>query len=66
MVEGDFRLILAVRLHGIGRNAEFLAGDLADRPHLRFLRDLDIGFWVSVLLFSARHGVSPQQVYPGS
>src|SRR6516165_444665 len=57
VVEGDLRLVFAVRLQSIARDPEFLAGDLADRAHHCFQGDLDIGFWVSVLLFSARHGV---------
>jgi len=58
-VERDLRLVFAGGLHGIGRHAEFIARDRADRLHRGFPRYLDIGFRVSVLLFSARHGVSP-------
>src|SRR5258706_5675914 len=35
--------------------------NLSDRPHRRGLGDLDVGFWVFVLLVSARHGVSPRR-----
>jgi len=56
IVERDLRLVSAIGGDRLFRNAELFFGDVDNRPHRRSLRDLDVGFWVSVLVSSARHG----------
>src|SRR5260370_23412499 len=56
IVERDLRLVSAIGGDRFARNAELIFGDVDDRPHRRRLRDLDVGFWVPVLISSARHG----------
>ena len=43
-VHADLRLVMAVGLELLGRDAEPVARDLDDRPHLGGLGDFPIGF----------------------
>ena len=46
---------MAIGLHMLGRDAELVAGDVDDRPHLRGLRNLDVGLRRKMLIvYSAR------------
>ncbi len=59
IVERDLGLVFAVGLDRVGRDAELLRGDLADRAHCRLLGDRDVRFRVFVLVLAARHAASP-------
>ena len=50
IVERDFGLVMPVRNQVLGVDAELVLGDFDDRPHMRGLADLDIGFRVLVLI----------------
>ncbi len=50
IIERNLRLIVAVGQHMFRRDAEPVSRHLDDRPHLRRLADLDVGFRLLVLL----------------
>ena len=50
IVERDFGLVMPVGHQVFGGYAELVLGDFDDRPHLRGLADLDIGFRLLVLI----------------
>ena len=55
VVEGDLALVVAVGLHMFGRDAELVARDVDDRPHLGGLGNLDVRLGRKVLIvFPAR------------
>ena len=55
VVEGDLALVVAVGLHMFGRDAELVARDVDNRPHLGGLRNLDVGLRRKMLIvLSAR------------
>ena len=55
VIEGDLRLVMTIGLHIFGGDAELVARNVDDRPHLRGLRNLDIGLRRKMLIvFSAR------------
>src|SRR5262249_32600676 len=59
VIERDLCLVPAVWRDRVARDVELFGGDLGYRPHPCGLGDFDIRFGVTVLLVSARHGVSP-------
>src|SRR5262249_45449844 len=66
IIERDLRLVSAAGEHGGGLKPELFGRNLANRSHRRGLGNHDVGFRVSVLFFSARHGVSPRLLDFGS
>ena len=57
VIKRNLRLVPSIGRYRVIGNTELAAGDFADRLHRCGLRDLDIGFRVFVLVFSARHGL---------